>query len=142
MQDTPLQPKQIIVKTTPYCLHVPFFHAQSILQPYLTIFNSSGGATCLFILIGIIPCFVSCQPILRGPAQSPLSTLVSDDISKAHTVVQHLKWVHELQFLRNVESVWTFSHDINVQETYQEFSPFCHLAEVAESEYLNRFRNS
>ena len=63
MQDTPLQPKQIVVKTTPYCLHVPFFPAQSILHPYLTIFTSSGGATCLVILIGIIPCFVRCQPL-------------------------------------------------------------------------------
>ena len=129
MQDTPLQPKQIVVKTTPYCLHVPFFPAQSILHPYLTIFNSSGGATCLVILIGIIPCFVRCQPLL--------------------------KWVHKLQFLRSVESVWTFSHDINVHEAYQEFSPSCHLAEEVEFslqlaiclfclmlKVLNRFRNS
>ena len=84
-----------------------------------------------------------------------LSTLVSDDISKAHTVAQHLKWVHKLQFLRSVESAWTFSHDINVHEAYQEFSPSCHLAEEVEFslqlaiclfclmlKVLNRFRNS
>ena len=84
-----------------------------------------------------------------------LSTLVSDDISKAHTVAQHLKWVHKLQFLRSVESAWTFSHDINVHEAYQEFSPSCHLAEEVEFSLqlaiclfylvlkaLNRFRNS
>ena len=37
------------------------------------------------------------NPILRDPAHSPLPTPVSDDISKAHADVQHLKWVHELQ---------------------------------------------
>ena len=59
MQETPLQPEQMLVQTTPYCLHVQFFRAQSILKPYLTIFNNFVGATCLIILISIIPCFVS-----------------------------------------------------------------------------------
>ena len=65
MQDTPLQPKQMLVQTTAYCLHVQFYRAPSVLQPYSTIFNSSGGAACLVILIAIIPCFVSCQPNLK-----------------------------------------------------------------------------
>ena len=51
MQVNPLQHEQMLVKTTPYCLHVQFFRMQSILQPYLTIFNSSGGAICLVISI-------------------------------------------------------------------------------------------
>ena len=34
IQDTPLQPKQMLVKITPYCLHVKFFRVRSILQPY------------------------------------------------------------------------------------------------------------
>ena len=59
MQHTPLQPEQMLVQTTPYYLHVEFFRAQSVLQPYLTIFSSSNGATCLVILIAIIPRFVS-----------------------------------------------------------------------------------
>ena len=67
------------------------------------------------------------NPILRDLAHSPLSTLVSDDISKAHAAVQELRWVHELQLSRNVESVLTFSHDTCVHEAHQEFSPPCHL---------------
>ena len=67
------------------------------------------------------------NPILRDLAHSPLSTLVSDDISKAHAAVQDLRWVHELQLSRNVESVLTFSHDTCVHEAHQEFSPPCHL---------------
>ena len=46
MQNTPLQPKQMLVQTTPYCLHVQFSQAQAALQPYLTIFNSFDGAAC------------------------------------------------------------------------------------------------
>ena len=67
--------------------------------------------------------------ILRDPAHSLLSTPVSDDISNAHADVQHLKWVHELQLWRNIESVLKFSHDIYVHEARQEFSPSCHLEE-------------
>ena len=60
--------------------------------------------------------------ILRDPAHSRFSTLVSDDVSKAHAAVQHLKWVHGLELLQNVESALTFSHDINVHEAHYEFS--------------------
>ena len=60
------------------------------------------------ISIGIIPRFVSCQPLESDLAHSPLSAPVSDDIIEAHADVsddifeahaneQHLKWVHELQ---------------------------------------------
>ena len=71
-------------------------------------------------------------PSLRDPAHSPLFTPVSDEISKAHAAVQHLKSVQELQLSRNAESVLRFSHDIYLHETYQEFSPSCHLAEEVE----------
>ena len=72
------------------------------------------------------------KPILRDPADSPLSTLVSDDKSKAHAAVKHLKWVRELQLLRNAEYVFAFSYDIYIHETHQEFSPSCHLTEEIE----------
>ena len=72
------------------------------------------------------------KPILRDPADSPLSTLVSDDKSKAHAAVKHLKWVRELQLLRNAEYVFAFSYDIYIHEAHQEFSPSCHLTEEAE----------
>ena len=72
------------------------------------------------------------NPILRDPAHSPLSTLVSYDICKAHIAVHHLEWVQELQLSWNVESVLTFSHGIYVHEAHQEFSPSCHLAEEVE----------
>ena len=65
-QDTPLQSEQILVQTTPYYLHVQFYRTHTVLQPYLTIFNSSGGATCLVVSIGIIPCFVTCRPHFKG----------------------------------------------------------------------------
>ena len=42
------------------------FRMQSVLQPHLIILNSSGGTTCLIILIGVIPCLVSCQPHIKG----------------------------------------------------------------------------
>ena len=70
--------------------------------------------------------------ILRDPAHSRFSTFVSDDVSKAHAAVQHLKWVHGLELLQNVESALTFSHDINVHEAHQEVSPSCHLAKEVE----------
>ena len=70
--------------------------------------------------------------ILRDPAHSPLSTLVSDDKSKAHAAVKHLKWVRELQLLRNAEYVFAFSYDIYIHEAHQEFSPSCHLTEEVE----------
>ena len=68
------------------------------------------------------------NPILRDPApilrdHSPLSTLLSDDKSKAHAAVQHLRWVHKLQLSWIVKSV------LYVDEAYQEFSPSCHLPE-------------
>ena len=95
------------------------------------------------------------NPILRDLAHSPLSTLASDDISKANASMQHLKRVHELQLSRNVEYVLAFSH-ICEHEAHQEFSPSYHLAEVefslqlvnmsilsdANAKILNRFRNS
>ena len=59
--NTPLQPKQMLVQATPYHLHVQFFRMQSVLHPYLAIFNSSGGITCLVILIAIISRSVSWQ---------------------------------------------------------------------------------
>ena len=54
MQDTPLHPKQMLVQITQHCLDMHFFRVQFVVQPHLIIFNSSGGATCLLILIGII----------------------------------------------------------------------------------------
>ena len=96
MQDTPLQPEQILVKTTLYCLHVLFLRAQSILRPYLIIFNSSGGATVCSFRSALFLVLSAANTILWDPAHSHLSTLVSDDISKTHAVVQHLKWVHKL----------------------------------------------
>ena len=72
------------------------------------------------------------NPILSDPSHNPLLTHVSDDISKAHASMQHLKWVQELQLPRNVESALTFSHDIYVHKAYQEISPSCHLAEEVE----------
>ena len=65
------------------------FRMQSVLQPHLIILNNSGGTTCLIILIGVIPCLVSCQPILRDPAHCPVSTPVSDEVgSKASTLTE------------------------------------------------------
>ena len=64
------------------------FRMQSVLQPHLIILSSSGGTTCLINLIGVIPCLVSCQPILRDPAR-PISTLVSDEVGpKASTLTE------------------------------------------------------
>ena len=70
--------------------------------------------------------------ILRDPLHYIFSIPVSDDISEAHTDVQHLNWVHELQFSRNVESILIFSHNIFVYNAYQEFSSFYHLAKEVE----------
>ena len=72
------------------------------------------------------------NPIRRDPAHTPLSTPVSDDISKAHADLQRLKWIHKLQIWRNVKSALTFYHEIYVHEAHQEFSPSCHLAEEVE----------
>ena len=66
MQDTPMQLEQMLVQTTPYCLHVQFFCVQSVLQPHLTVFHNFGGATCLVILIDIILHLVNCQPHFKG----------------------------------------------------------------------------
>ena len=54
MQDTPLHPKQMLVQITQHSLDMQFFRVQFAVQTHLIIFNSSGGATCLLILIGII----------------------------------------------------------------------------------------
>ena len=54
MQDTPLYPKQMLVQITQHCLDMQFFRVQFVVQPHLIILNSSGGATCLLISIGII----------------------------------------------------------------------------------------
>ena len=80
----------------------------------------------------LFPVFSAANTILTDPAPSPLSIPVSDEISKAHADVPHLKWVGELQISQNVESAMTFSHDIYVHETHQEFSTFCRLAEEVE----------
>ena len=72
------------------------------------------------------------NPILRDLVHSPISTPVSDDISKAHADVQHLKWVQELQLWWSVESILRFSHDIYVHEAHQEFSSSCQIAKEVE----------
>ena len=129
-QDTPLQPEQMLVQTMPYCLHVQFYRAQSLLLQYVTIFNSSGGATCLVISIGIIPCFVSCQPHFKGSSsKSPLHSCIWWLYPK-HLLLCS-QWVHEL-LLRNLESILTFSYDIYVHKAHQEFSPSCHQREEVE----------
>ena len=115
-------------------------------MPLVWLFRSA-----LFLVLS------TADPILRDPAHSPLSTLVSDDISKAHAAVQHFKWVHELQLSRNVESVLTFFHDIYVKRSSSRvfsllplnrrssfFSPACNMSSLSDAneKILNRFRNS
>ena len=130
MQYTPLQSEQMLVQTMPYCLHVQFFRAQSILQQLfltaLVVLLVWSFRSALFLVS------LAVNPILRDPAHSSLSTLVSYDICKAHIAVHHLEWVQEVQLSWNVESVLTFSHGIYVHEAHQEFSPSCHLAEEVE----------
>ena len=156
MQYTLLQPKQMLIQTIPYCLHAEFYRAQSVLQPYLTIFDSSCGATCLVISISIIFCFVSCQSHFNGLTHSPLSTILCDDISKTHAAVERLKCVLELQLSRNVESVLHFLMIFMYTKLIKSFlllphnrrsrifSPACNMSSLSDAneKILNRFWNS
>ena len=90
-----------------------------------------GLLVCSFWLASFLV-WSAANPIFKDPAHCPLSSPVCNNISEAHAAIQHLKRVQELQLWQSVESVLTFSHFIYVNETHQEFSPSCYLAEGGE----------
>ena len=154
MQYTPLQSEQMLVQTMPYCLHVQFFRAQSILQQLfltaLVVLLVWSFRSALFLVL------LAVNPILRDPAHSSLSTLVSYDICKAHIAVHHLEWVQEVQLSWNVgvcldifswylctrSSSRVFSL-LPLSGRSRIFSPACNMSFLpdANEKILDRFRN-
>ena len=76
MEEPPAAQENVSVNN-PIMSTFAVFSYTIFLMPYLTVFNSSGVATCLVISIGNIPELVSYQPhFIRSSALSPLRSCI------------------------------------------------------------------